>query len=137
MGIIEVVSPELGRVGHFSRAVEAKGRLIFLSGQAPIDPESGLVPTEFSDQVGLCLAKMGLLLRAAGGGLGDLARLTFYVVGRARLEELPPARRAPLKGRPIANDERGRGGGVARPPVVGRGRRRGGNLVVDQVATAI
>jgi 2-iminobutanoate/2-iminopropanoate deaminase len=101
MGIVEVVSPELGRIGHFSRAVEAQGRLIFLSGQAPIDPATGSVPTEFADQVGVCLTKMGYLLEAAGGGLADLARLTFYVVGRERLGELAAARALHLNVDPL------------------------------------
>lgn len=53
-------------VGPYSAAVDADG-LLFLSGQTPLDPETGkLVAGGIREQTAQCLANLFAVLRAAG-----------------------------------------------------------------------
>jgi 2-iminobutanoate/2-iminopropanoate deaminase len=65
--------------GPYSHALKAAG-LIFLSGQTPIDPNTGmLVEGSIGDQTKRCLDNLAIVAAAAGASLDDAARMTIYV----------------------------------------------------------
>jgi enamine deaminase RidA (YjgF/YER057c/UK114 family) len=55
------------------------GRLIWTSGQLPIDSD-GEIPEGWEAQTRLALANVGRALRAGGAGWPDVVKLTFFVV---------------------------------------------------------
>ena len=66
-------------VGPYSQAIE-HGGWIFVSGQIPLDPESGdLVGDDAAAQTQQVLANLRAVLAAAGADLGDVVRTTIYL----------------------------------------------------------
>jgi 2-iminobutanoate/2-iminopropanoate deaminase len=66
-------------VGPYSHAVRAGG-LLFCSGQAALDPQSGeLVAGPPAAQTTRCLENLQAVCAAAGATLDDAVRLTVYV----------------------------------------------------------
>jgi len=65
--------------GPYSHAMRA-GNLVFLSGQTPIDPETGeLVEGGIGDQTRRCLENLAVVAGAAGASLEDAVRCGIYV----------------------------------------------------------
>jgi 2-iminobutanoate/2-iminopropanoate deaminase len=65
--------------GPYSHAVRAGG-LVFLSGQTPLDPDTGkLVEGDIGDQTRRCLDNLAIVAAAAGSSLADAARCAIYV----------------------------------------------------------
>jgi 2-iminobutanoate/2-iminopropanoate deaminase len=65
--------------GPYSHAVKAGG-LIFLSGQTPVDPDSGrLVEGDIGTQAKRCLENLSIVAAAAGASLDDAVRCAIYV----------------------------------------------------------
>ena len=70
-------------VGPYSQAVEQQG-WVFLSGQIPLDPESGkLVEGGIEEQTRRVLANLRAVLAAGGLSLSDVVRTTIYLVDLA------------------------------------------------------
>jgi 2-iminobutanoate/2-iminopropanoate deaminase len=70
-------------VGPYSHAIQAGG-LLFCSGQAALDPESGeLVGDTPAEQTTRCLENLQAVCAAAGATLADAVRLTVYVTDMA------------------------------------------------------
>jgi 2-iminobutanoate/2-iminopropanoate deaminase len=69
-------------IGPYSQGVEAKaGRLVFLSGQIPLEPKTGeLVAGDISVQTERVMENLGAVLRAASLGFADVARCTIYLL---------------------------------------------------------
>jgi 2-iminobutanoate/2-iminopropanoate deaminase len=69
-------------IGPYAQAVEVQaGRLVFLSGQIPLDPASGeLVGGDISAQTERVMENLGAVLRAASLGFPDVVRCTIYLV---------------------------------------------------------
>jgi 2-iminobutanoate/2-iminopropanoate deaminase len=66
-------------VGAYSPAVRA-GDFLFLSGQVPIDPETGdLIGDDVASQTHAVLDRIERLLSAAGAQLGDVVSVTAYL----------------------------------------------------------
>jgi 2-iminobutanoate/2-iminopropanoate deaminase len=66
-------------VGPYAQAV-AHGGLLFLSGQIPLDPETGkLVPGEIEAQTERVLANLAAVLAAGGASLASVLRTTVYL----------------------------------------------------------
>jgi 2-iminobutanoate/2-iminopropanoate deaminase len=66
-------------VGPYSQAV-AWGGLVFLSGQIPIDPESGkIVEGEIEDQAHRVLTNLSAVLEAAGSSMAQVLKTTVYL----------------------------------------------------------
>ena len=78
-----------GAVGPYSHAVKAGG-LLFISGQIPLDPESGeLVGDTPGDQARRCLENLSVIAAAGGASLGDDAvKLTVYLTDMAAFNEV-------------------------------------------------
>jgi 2-iminobutanoate/2-iminopropanoate deaminase len=105
---LEVVdSVQVPRLGPYSQAIRAGG-LIYVAGQAGIDPHSGKAAGEsFETQARQAFANLRAVLEDAGSGLNRVVKVTCFVgdpAGFARLNELfaeffpdrPPVRSTPI-----------------------------------------
>ena len=69
-------------IGPYSQAIEAPaGRMIFCSGQIPLDPSSGEVvgAGDVRAQTDRVLRNLAAVLAASGAGLGDVVKTTIYL----------------------------------------------------------
>jgi 2-iminobutanoate/2-iminopropanoate deaminase len=66
-------------VGAYSQAIRL-GELVFVSGQIPLDPESGaIVPGEIEDEARQVLNNLKAVLEAAGSELARVVKATVYL----------------------------------------------------------
>jgi 2-iminobutanoate/2-iminopropanoate deaminase len=72
--------------GPYSHAVVAGG-FVYISGQGPIDPETGTMPDAFVDQVRQTLRNVRTILEAAGSSLDDVVKVNAYVTDLTRFAE--------------------------------------------------
>jgi 2-iminobutanoate/2-iminopropanoate deaminase len=78
-------------VGPYSHAVKSGG-LLFLSGQTPLDPQTGrLVEGSVGDQTRRCLENLQIVAGAAGASLDDAVRLGVYVTDMSTFPEVNEA----------------------------------------------
>lgn len=92
-------------VGTYSQAVKV-GNLIFVSGQVPINPDSGeLVTGEFKDRARQVLNNLKNILEAAGSNMSSVVKTNVYLTDLSNFAEInevyseffqsePPARAA-------------------------------------------
>jgi 2-iminobutanoate/2-iminopropanoate deaminase len=74
--------------GPYSHAVRAAG-LLFLSGQTPVDPNTGqLVGETPGEQVARCLDNLAVVAAAAGASLEDAVRMTIYVTDMSAFPQI-------------------------------------------------
>jgi len=97
----EILNPEaLGEPKGWNNGLLAPpgGRLLFIAGQSGWESEAAGAPPGFVDQFARALDKVLAVVRAAGGGPEDVARVTIYVTDlapyRAGLKPLGEAWRA-------------------------------------------
>src|ERR671917_79576 len=77
--------------GPYSHAVKAGG-LVFLSGQTPVDPDTGsLVEGDIGAQTKRCLDNLGIVAAAAGASLADAVRCGIYVTDMATFKDVNEA----------------------------------------------
>ncbi len=70
-------------IGPYSQAVEAGG-LVFISGQIPIDPKSGIVVQgDIKVQVRRVMENAKAILSAAGCGMSHVVKVTIYLKNMA------------------------------------------------------
>ncbi len=75
-------------VGPYSQAVRC-GNMLFVSGQVPLDPESGeLVLNSFAEQCHRVLLNLKIILEAGGSALGNVLKVTIYLQNLAQFNEL-------------------------------------------------
>jgi 2-iminobutanoate/2-iminopropanoate deaminase len=75
-------------VGPYSQAVRS-GRLLFTSGQIPIDPETGaLVDGRVRDQTIQVLENLRNVLEEAGGSLDSVVKTTVYMTDMVDFHEM-------------------------------------------------
>jgi 2-iminobutanoate/2-iminopropanoate deaminase len=72
--------------GPYSHAVVANG-FVFVSGQGPVDPETGTMPDAFADQVRQTLENLQVILEEAGSSLEDVVKVNAYVTDLTRFAE--------------------------------------------------
>jgi len=66
-------------IGPFSQGVR-DGDRIFVSGQGPIDPDSGeIIEGDVRDEARQTIENVDAVLRAAGAGLDDVVKTTVFV----------------------------------------------------------
>jgi 2-iminobutanoate/2-iminopropanoate deaminase len=66
-------------LGPYSQAIRA-GQFLFVSGQVPIDPETGeLVQGSIADQTRRALQNIGEILTAGGASFQQVVRTTVYL----------------------------------------------------------
>ncbi|MBE0430442.1 MAG: hypothetical protein IBX67_01300 [Dehalococcoidia bacterium] len=67
-------------IGAYAQATSAEGRLVFVSGQLPLDPVTGeIVAGDIEDHVKQCMHNLGEILKEAGLSCGNLVKTTVYV----------------------------------------------------------
>ena len=77
--------------GPYSHAVKSNG-LVFLSGQTPVDPDSGkLVEGSIGDQTRRCLDNLQIVAAAAGAQLTDAVRMGIYVTDISTFKDVNEA----------------------------------------------
>ena len=69
--------------GPYSHAIVANG-FVYVSGQGPVDPESGDVPDGFEDQVRQTFENLGTILEAAGSGFDGVVKVNAYLTDLTR-----------------------------------------------------
>jgi 2-iminobutanoate/2-iminopropanoate deaminase len=72
--------------GPYSHAV-VSGGFVFVSGQGPVDPETGSMPDAFTDQVRQTLKNVQTILEAAGSSLDNVVKVNAYVTDLTRFAE--------------------------------------------------
>jgi reactive intermediate/imine deaminase len=66
-------------IGPYSQAVRV-GDTVWLSGQIPLDPATGqLVDGDFTAQVEQAFSNLSAVVKAAGGTLGQVVKLTLFL----------------------------------------------------------
>ena len=91
-----------GAIGPYSQAKIANG-FLFVSGQLPIDPETGIMPESVEEQTARSMRNILGIIEAAGGSAKDIVRCGLYVRDMKKFcdintvyakffEEEPPAR---------------------------------------------
>jgi len=66
-------------IGPYSQAIRS-GNLVFVSGQIPIDPETGqVVEGDAAVQTGRVLQNLSAILQAAGSSLNRVLKTTVYL----------------------------------------------------------
>lgn len=74
-----IASPKAPKaIGPYSQAIELNGTL-FVSGQLPVDPESGEIPTGIEAQTRQALTNIGAILEEAGLSFNDIAKTTVLL----------------------------------------------------------
>jgi len=75
-------------VGPYSQAIKANG-LLYLSGQIPLDPQTGELVTESFDlQVRTVLNTLTAVLQAGGSGLDRVVKVTIFLTDMNRFQEM-------------------------------------------------
>lgn len=67
-----------GAIGPYSQAVKS-GNLIFVSGQLPINPETGEIPSDIKAQTRHSLDNVKAILEEAGASLDNVLKSTCYL----------------------------------------------------------
>lgn len=74
-----IASPKAPKaVGPYSQAIELNGTL-FISGQLPVNPETGKAPESIEDQTRQSLTNIGCILEEAGLGFNDVVKTTVLL----------------------------------------------------------
>lgn len=67
-------------IGPYSQAIESGAGLVFVSGQLPIDPTTGVFPEGgVKEQTRQSLKNAKAILEAAGLGLGNVVKTTVFL----------------------------------------------------------
>lgn len=70
-------------VAAYSQAIEAGG-LVFTAGQVGSDPAGGALPDDVDSQAELCFTNIAAILREAGLGYADVAKVTMFLTDMAQ-----------------------------------------------------
>ncbi|SUO91561.1 RidA family protein [Suttonella indologenes] len=74
-------------IGPYSQAVRV-GDLVFVSGQIPLDPNTGeLVGEDFKAQAEQVIDNLAAICQAAGGDLSNIVKLNVYLTDLSRFAE--------------------------------------------------
>jgi 2-iminobutanoate/2-iminopropanoate deaminase len=65
-------------IGPYSQGIDA-GSLVFVSGQLPINPANGAMPSEPAAQARQCMENLKAVLEAAGSGLDKAVKVTIFL----------------------------------------------------------
>jgi 2-iminobutanoate/2-iminopropanoate deaminase len=68
-------------VGPYNQAIAATGQMIFVAGQIPLDPETGMIVGEDNviEQTEQVIANLTAILKAAGASLQDVVKTTVFL----------------------------------------------------------
>ncbi len=66
-------------VGPYAQGVSASGRLLFVSGQLPIDPDTGVMPASIEEQTRRSLENVLAVLEAGGATKEQVVKTTVFL----------------------------------------------------------
>ncbi len=72
-----IVDAALKPGGHYSHAIVANG-FVYVSGQGPADPKTGVAPDAFAEQVRQTLRNVQIILKGAGADMKDVVKINAY-----------------------------------------------------------
>jgi 2-iminobutanoate/2-iminopropanoate deaminase len=72
--------------GPYSHAVVANG-FVYVSGQGPVNPETGSTPDGFQDQVRQTFENVSTILEASGSGLDRVVKVNAYLTDLTRFAQ--------------------------------------------------
>jgi 2-iminobutanoate/2-iminopropanoate deaminase len=72
--------------GPYSHAVIANG-FVYVAGQGPADPKTGVVPDAFAEQVRQTLRNVQTILKGAGADFKDVVKVNAYLSDLTRFAE--------------------------------------------------
>ena len=82
-----VIVPEAPKpAGPYSHAVVANG-FVFVAGQGPLIPETGVVPDNFKEQVRQTLKNIQTILRGVGCDMQDVIKVNAYLTDQTRFSD--------------------------------------------------
>ena len=81
-----MVGDALKAGGHYSHAVIANG-FVYVSGQGPADPKTGVAPDNFAEQVRQTLRNIQIILKGAGAETKDVVKINAYLSDLTRFLE--------------------------------------------------
>lgn len=67
-----------GAIGPYSQAIK-KGNLIFVSGQLPVNPQTGEMPEDIREQTKQSLNNVKEIVEVAGASLEDVVKTTVFL----------------------------------------------------------
>lgn len=65
-------------IGPYSQGIDT-GILVFVSGQLPLDPQTGRMPPGPADQARQCMENLKAVLEAAGSSLQKTVKITIFL----------------------------------------------------------
>ena len=81
-----IIVPEAPKpAGLYAHAVVANG-FVFVAGQGPQIPETGIVPDNFKEQVRQTLKNIRAILRSVGCSMRDVIKVNAYRLRHRRIE---------------------------------------------------
>ncbi|MHB9032698.1 MAG: RidA family protein, partial [Anaerolineae bacterium] len=66
-------------VGPYSHAIKCSGTFLYVSGQGPTNPITGVAPVTFRDAAAQCLANVQTIVEAAGASMADVVKVNAYL----------------------------------------------------------
>lgn len=76
-----------GAIGPYSQAIK-KDKLIFVSGQLPVNPQTGEIPEDIKEQTKLSLNNVKEILEEAGASLDDVVKTTVFLKDLSNFSEV-------------------------------------------------
>jgi reactive intermediate/imine deaminase len=89
--------------GHYSHAVIAQGRTLYVAGQVPIDADGDVVGADAATQARQVLSNLAAVLEAASATLADVVKTTVYLTNLDDRAAVGEVRQAHFAGDPPAN----------------------------------
>lgn len=65
--------------GPYSHAIACRGTLLFVSGQGPVNPATGVAPEGFEAAAEQTLANVKTIVEAAGATMRDVVKVNAYL----------------------------------------------------------
>ncbi len=82
-----LIVPEAAKLGgHYSHAVVANG-FVYVSGQGPANPKTGVASDNFAEQVRQTLRNVQTILKGAGADMKDVVKVNAYLSDLTRFAE--------------------------------------------------
>lgn len=66
-------------MGPYSHAIACQGTLLFVSGQGPVNPATGVAPQDFVGAATQTLANVQTIVEAAGATMKDVVKVNAYL----------------------------------------------------------
>ncbi|GHD96163.1 MULTISPECIES: enamine/imine deaminase [Pseudocitrobacter] len=67
-----------GAIGPYVQGIDL-GKMIFTSGQIPVNPQNGEIPADVADQARMSLENVKAIITAAGLEVGSIVKTTVFI----------------------------------------------------------